>query len=164
MNDETPIKLFTRNMINELTGQAATNKRLRTNYNVHETLDDIVQKLFVAAGLNSYFRAHRHPGKKEFAIVLRGLFDVILFDDEGRITKRVAVGPGTEIFSIEIATSIWHTWIPREAQSVFFEVKQGPYDPATAVEFAVWAPEEGSAKVNSFCHKLLYAHTGDLMA
>ncbi|MGD0276904.1 MAG: WbuC family cupin fold metalloprotein [Syntrophales bacterium] len=163
MMNKVNMKLFTRDMIDNLILQAAMNKRLRLNHNVHETPDDNIQKLFIAARLTSYFRPHRHPGKKEFAIVLRGLFDVILFDDHGLITQKVSVGTETDVFSLEIPPDVLHTWVPLTDQSVFFEVKQGPYDPATAVQFAYWSPEEGSVEVNSFRSRLLNAKIGELV-
>ena len=83
-------------MVDELIAQAGETQRLRINYNIHESLSDPVQRLFIAAGLSSYFRPHRHLGTSEFAIVIRGLFDVIVFDDEGVVTERISAGPGTD--------------------------------------------------------------------
>lgn len=151
----TPMKLITAAMLDDLAAQAGTSKRLRSNYNVHEQPSDPIQRLFIAACLNSYFRPHRHPGKKEFAIVLRGLFDVITFDDMGRVNQRVSVGPAADIAAMEIPADVWHTWVPLEDRSLFFEVKPGPYDPATVVEFSDWSPAEGTAEVAAFYEKLL---------
>ena len=121
------MKLVTSRMLDELAARAGETKRLRTNYNIHESLSDPVQRLFVAAGLHSYFRPHRHLGKSEFAIVLRGLFDILIFDDSGVVTERTSIGPDTGIIGLEIPADYCHTWIPMAEQSVFFEVKQGPY-------------------------------------
>jgi hypothetical protein len=49
-------------------------------------------------------------------------------------------------------------------ESVFFEVKQGPYDAMTIAEFAAWSPEEGSAQVDAFVARLRHAKVGDLAA
>ncbi len=151
-------------MVDEWIDKAGESLRLRINYNIHELLSDPIQRLFVAAGLNSYFRPHRHHGKSEFAIVLRGQFDILLFDDEGVVTERVSIGPGKEAFALEIPADRCHTWIPMEEKSVFFEVKQGPYDPTTALLFAPWSPEEGSPRVKEFQDRLLTAQTGDRFA
>lgn len=154
------MKRVTERMMDELIARAGETARLRTNYNIHESLSDPVQRLFIAAGLSSYFRPHRHPGKSEFAVVIRGVFDIIIFDDEGVITERVSAGPGRDIFALEIPADVFHTWIPMAEGSVFFEVKQGPYDPTT-LSFATWSPEEGSAGVTEFQAKLLTAQAGD---
>jgi cupin fold WbuC family metalloprotein len=155
------MKLVTSRMVDALIAQAGKTKRLRINYNIHESLSDPVQRLFIAADLSSYFRPHRHPGKSEFAIVIRGLFDVIFFDNDGAVTERITAGPGMDIFAMEIPADQYHTWIPMAEQSVFFEVKEGPYDPTTSLVFAPWSPAEGSPQVEEFQAKLLALHTGD---
>ena len=162
--DTTTMKLITATMLDDLVAQAGANQRLRLNYNIHEQPSDPIQRLFIAARLNSYFRPHRHPGKKEFAIVLRGLFEVITFDDTGRVTQRVSLGPDAGTAGLEIPADVWHTWVPLHDQSVFFEVKPGPYDPATAVQFAAWSPAEGAAEVPDFYAKLLAVHVGEKMS
>jgi cupin fold WbuC family metalloprotein len=161
MMDAKPMKLITAAMLDDLAAQAGANERLRRNYNVHERPADPIQRLFIAARLNSYFRPHRHPGKQEFAIVLRGRFDVITFDDAGQVLQRVSIGPDTEIAGLEIPADVWHTWVPMVDRSVFFEVKPGPYDPATVVEFAGWSPAEGTTEVPDFYHKLFAVRAGE---
>lgn len=158
------MKLITSRMVEELIATAGDTKRLRTNYNIHESSSDPVQRLFIAAGLSSYFRPHRHPEKSEFAIVIRGLFDVLVLDNAGVVTERISAGPDKDVVAFEIPAGVYHTWIPRANQSVFFEVKQGPYDPATALLFAPWSPEEGSAQVKEYQEKLLNACVGDRVA
>jgi hypothetical protein len=46
--------------------------------------------------------------------------------------------------------------------AAFLEVKQGPYDPATASEFATWAPAEGDAGAAAFLEWLRKAQPGDI--
>ena len=158
------MKLITNRMIDELITKAEEVQRLRTNYNLHESLSDPVQRLFIATGLSTYFRPHRHLGKTEFAIIIRGLYDVLVFDDEGGVTGRISLGADADTFALEIPSDVCHTWIPMAEQSVFFEVKQGPYDPEKSLLFAPWAPEEGSAEVQEFQAKLLTAGIGDRVA
>lgn len=155
------MKLVTKRLLNELVDKAGMTERLRTNYNIHESLSDPVQRLFIAACRTSYFRPHRHPGKSEFALIIRGLFDVLLFDGGGTLTERIAAGPETDILALEIPADIYHTWIPKAEHSVFFEVKQGPYDGATSLDFAPWSPPEGSARVKDFQAKLTALNVGE---
>jgi cupin fold WbuC family metalloprotein len=158
------MKLITSELIDGLIARAGTNARQRTNHNVHEALSDPVQRLFVASRLDSYFRPHRHPEKWEFALVIRGLFDVMVFDDAGRVTERVSIGPDVDVIGFELPNNRWHSWVPIVDESVFFEVKQGPYDALTIAEFAAWSPEEGSQRVEEFVARLRKAKAGDLMA
>jgi len=164
LNGAGTVKLITSRMIDGLIETAEKSQRLRINYNIHESLSDPVQRLFIATGLSTYFRPHRHLGKTEFAIIIRGLYDVLVFDDDGIVTGRISLGADTDTFALEIPPGVCHTWIPMAEQSVFFEVKQGPYDPEKSVQFAPWAPQEGSSLVKEFQAKLLTAGIGDRVA
>jgi len=156
------MKLITSDLIDELIVQAGANARHRTHRNVHESLSDPVQRLFVASRLQSYFRPHRHPDKWEFALVIRGLFDVMVFNDAGRIIERVSLGPDADAIGFEIPENTWHSWVTMADGSVFFETKEGPYD-ARISEFASWSPEEGAPHVDEFVSRLRNARVGDLV-
>jgi hypothetical protein len=52
--------------------------------------------------------------------------------------------------------------VPGAGGGAFLEVKEGPYDPATAVEFAAWAPAEGDAGAAGFLRWLRRAQPGDV--
>lgn len=155
------MKVITSGLVDDLIARAGTNARRRINHNVHESPSDPVQRLFVAAKTGSYFRPHRHPMKWEFAVVILGRFDVLLFDDAGRVTGRYSVGPHEDIVGFEIPPDIWHSWVPAADDSVFLEVKQGPYDPQTAAEFAVWSPAEGTSSAGEFAERLRDAEVGN---
>lgn len=91
---------------------------------------------------------------------MRGAFDVITFDERGGITGRQTVGAGTSLLGFELPRATWHTLIAREDGSTFLEIKEGPYDPATAAEFAPWAPAEGDPTSAAFLQQLRSAHDG----
>jgi len=158
------MKLITSDSINELIVRAGANARQRINYNIHESLSDPVQRLFIASGLESYFRPHRHPEKWEFAVIIRGLFDVMVFDDTSRVMERVSIGPGAKVIAFEMPPNTWHSWVTMIDGSVFFETKQGPYKALRAADFAVWSPEEGTPQVGGFVSRLRKAKVGDLVA
>jgi cupin fold WbuC family metalloprotein len=149
--------------LNNLCIKAGRLPRKRTNLNVHEQAADPVQRLFVSADRTSYFRPHRHPHTWEFSIVLKGGFEVLIFDDQGRLAHRIALGPRADTAALELPENTWHTWIPLEDGSLFFECKQGPYDPPATVEFAPWAPEEGAPAVAAFMDRLMDLKTGDCL-
>jgi cupin fold WbuC family metalloprotein len=154
------MKLVTTENLEQMMRDAAKTSRLRTHLNIHEGPADPVQRLFVATRLNSYFRPHRHPQRSEFSIVIRGMYDVLLFDDQGVVTERVTVGPHANVLGFEIPMNTWHTWLPKRDESLFFEVKEGPYDPQTAAEYAPWSPEEGDPQVSRFVNALRKASVG----
>jgi cupin fold WbuC family metalloprotein len=155
------MKLINTTTINELLNRAAASARRRSNYNIHESAQDPIQRYLVAAKRDSYFRPHRHRSTSELAFVLRGRFDLIVFDDAGRVTDRISLGCELETMGFEMPPDVWHSWIPMIDDSIFLEVKEGPYDPASAVEFAEWSPREGDDRVADFLSNMRGLVVGD---
>src|SRR5215831_4437860 len=112
------MKLFSHTLLDELAAKAAASPRLRANHNVHASAEDPVQRYFVAANRDSYFRPHRHRTRSELAIVLRGGFEVITFDASGGIAARYAVGEGTPSIGFETPQGTWHTLIAQNDGAV----------------------------------------------
>ncbi len=155
------MKLIDDRLIAEMVNRAAASPRRRTNHNVHEQADDVVQRLFVAAEPDSYFRPHRHNDKPEFALVVRGAFDVLVFDEQGVVSQRFTVGPNESTLGFETPPATFHTLIAKSTGSILFEAKRGPYNPQTAAEFAPWSPAEGSADAPSFFNRLQTVKVGE---
>ncbi|MBV8497356.1 MAG: WbuC family cupin fold metalloprotein, partial [Gammaproteobacteria bacterium] len=141
------MKLLPRSLLDELAARAAASPRARAHYNIHESAGDPVQRFLVVAERDSYFRPHRHAGKSELALLLRGRVDVLVFDADGRLRARHEVGEGTGALAYETPENTWHTLLPGPGGCAFLEIKQGPYDAATSSEYAPWAPAEGDPAV-----------------
>jgi cupin fold WbuC family metalloprotein len=144
------MKLFSQNLLDELASRASASPRRRAHHPIHADDTDRVQRFFVAANRDSYFRPHRHLVRSELTLVVRGAFTVLEFDAEGLVTQRHEVGAGSEAVGYELPPATWHTVLVQTDGSAFLEVKEGPYDPATAAEQATWAPPEGHASVAAF--------------
>jgi cupin fold WbuC family metalloprotein len=155
------MKLFSNAFIEELAAQAAASPRGRAHHNVHASPDDLVQRFFVVANRQSYFRPHRHQTKSELALVLRGTFDIVIFDDSGRVLGRYIAGEHGDNLGYETPRGTWHTLIARADGAAFLEIKEGPYDPLNAAQFAFWAPPEGAAEVPQFLEWLRSAKPGE---
>jgi cupin fold WbuC family metalloprotein len=156
------MRLFEDKLIDELAAKAATSPRRRAHFNIHGSATDAVQRFLVAAQSDSYFRPHLHRTNAELAIVLRGRVELVTFDEAGHVLDRQVIGEGTGRFAYEMPGGTWHTLIALSDPVAFLEVKQGPYDPATAANFAAWAPAEGEASVPRFQQWLLEAGPGSL--
>ncbi len=154
------MRVLERSILDELAVQAAASPRGRAHYNIHAGASDVVQRFIVVANRESYFRPHRHRTRAELACVLRGSFDVVTFDDGGQVVSRDVAGEGAAGMAYEMPPATWHTLLARVDGSAFLEVKQGPYDPATASEFASWAPAEGTPPVRDFLKWLQAAQPG----
>lgn len=155
------MKIFTTTLLDELAAKAAAAPRGRAHHNIHASPEDPLQRFIVVAERRTYFRPHRHHSRAELATLLRGGFDVLTFDDAGVVTARQSVGAGTGQVAFEMPPMTWHTLLARSDGSAFLETKQGPYDPATAAEFALWAPPEGDAGVPAYLEWLRAARPGD---
>jgi cupin fold WbuC family metalloprotein len=156
------MKLFADKVIDDLIAQAAASPRGRAHFNIHTTAADPIQRFLVATQRDTYFRPHKHLTKGELAVVLRGQFDLLTFDDEGRVESRHSLGEGTGQFAYEAPPGTWHSLVALKDGSAFLEVKQGPYDPAVAVDFAPWAPAEGAESLGRYRQWLRTAKPGSL--
>lgn len=155
------MKLISASLLDELAAAAAASPRGRTHYNLHGSAADPVQRYLVVANRGSYFRPHRHTTRAELALVVRGELDLLVFDDARRISARYAFGAGAGNIAYENGPGIWHTVVVQADATTFLEVKQGPYDPATASEFAAWAPAEDDRDVARFLEWARHAAPGD---
>ena len=156
------MRLFEDKLLDELATKAAASPRRRAHFNIHGAATDAVQRFLVVAQDDSYFRPHLHRTNSELAVVLRGRLEVVTFDDAGRVLTRQEIGEGTGRFAYETPNQTWHTLFAVSAPAAFLEVKQGPYDPATAADFAPWAPAEGEGSVPRFQQWLREARAGSL--
>ena len=156
------MRLFEDSLILDLAAKAAASPRRRAHFNIHGSATDLVQRFVVVAEADSYFRPHLHRTNSELATVLKGRLDLLTFDDTGHVLARYGIGEGTGQFAYETPLGTWHTLVPVNGPIAFLEVKQGPYDPATAAEFAAWAPREGDESVARFQRWLRDAPVGGL--
>ena len=154
------MKLFPRTLLDELTVRAAASPRLRAHLNIHGSAADPVQRFFIAAQRASYFRPHRHLTRSELAVVIRGHFDLLTFDDQGTVMERFAIGADQANIGYETPRATWHTLLAAADGAAFLEVKEGPYDPVSAAEFAPWSPVEGHESCPAFLVWLRQAQPG----
>jgi len=125
---------------------ARSRERLRMNYNIHPKLSDPVQRLFNAMQPLSYVQPHRHIGSDawEVFVLVQGEGVALTFDEDGVVTHRAHLCvDGARM--VEIPTSTYHTVLALAEDTLFFEIKRGPYDPNKAKDFASWAPMENEA-------------------
>ena len=152
-----PVKLLTQGMLAELRERAHASPRLRTNYNFHPALEDNPHRFLNVMCRGTFITPHRHlePPKSEAFLVLSGSIAFVIFDDEGRVEQITILGPEGEALGIDIAPGVWHTLVVLSEDAACYEVKPGPYTPASDKEFAGWAPREGRPECAAFLAGLL---------
>ena len=164
------LQLITKDLINRVVAQAQQSARRRMNYNFHSGDDDNPHRFLNVFLYGSYVRPHRHraPPKSESFLVLDGHMVAFIFDDHGAVACAHILGgepfPGpapsrvkdaTVARGIELDPGVWHCVTALSPVAVCYEVKPGPWDPATDKEFAPWAPAEGSAEAAEYMARLL---------
>jgi cupin fold WbuC family metalloprotein len=122
----------------------------------HKSAADPLHRMFNAMQPWSYVRPHRHfdPPKAESVIVLQGRIGYILFDRRGGIEAYYETTADSPQFGIDTEPGVYHTFFALAEDTLLFEVKPGPYDPASDKDFAEWAPEEGSGDAVDYLGKL----------
>jgi len=164
------VQLITEELLASLVEQARQSARRRKNYNFHTGDNDNPHRFLNAFLAGSYVRPHRHlaPPKAEAFLVLTGHMAAFLFDHEGNVTSAHLLGEGpysgtipwriadkTVARGIDLQPGVWHCVLPLTPVAVCYEVKPGPWNPATDKDFAPWAPEEGSAAARPYLADLL---------
>jgi cupin fold WbuC family metalloprotein len=122
----------------------------------HKTHEALLHRMLNAMQPGTYLQPHRHdePPKEEVFLVLRGAIDLVVFDDEGAISDVVALSAESDAFGVDLAAGRYHSFLVREPDTILYEVKLGPFTPASAKSFASWAPEENTAGVSAYVEAL----------
>lgn len=154
------MKIFDAQYLDNLTGKAKVNLRLRQHLNVHQSYQDASQRLFNAIQPGSYIRPHRHASdpRDDLLIAIRGVMAMVTFDDQGAVTKVLRFGTdrhGHEMaVGVEVSPSTWHTAIALGPCCVLLEVKAGPFNPDKTKNLVPWAPEEGCDDATAYLGRL----------
>jgi cupin fold WbuC family metalloprotein len=146
-----------KSLIDAVIARASASSRKRSNHNFHQYAGDTLHRMLNVLNTNTYVRPHKHddPDKREAFILLEGKVAIVEFDNFGTPTDTILLDRKTNTYGCEIAPKTWHMVICLEENSVVYEVKDGPYDPANDKIFAPWSPEEGSDESIDYVTKLL---------
>lgn len=121
--------LITEELLNSISQQAKESERLRKNFNLHESLDSQVQRLFNAMEPGTVVPIQRHPDAAETIILIRGSLKACLYDDNKNIIEESILDTTKGVYGIHIPAGAWHCVEVLEPDTVIFEVKEGPYAP-----------------------------------
>jgi cupin fold WbuC family metalloprotein len=152
---EPQVQLLNSQLFESLIERARQSPRLRTNHNFHSTMEENPHRFLNVMVRGTYIAPHRHttPPKPEAFVVLSGAIAFFTFDDTGEITGTYVLDgeqPG-----IDVPAGVWHTLAVLSPEAVCYEVKPGPYTPATDKDFAPWAPREGEPGTAAYLERLL---------
>lgn len=147
-----------RKLIATKSREAAANPRRREVLVLHRDDQDPLQRMLNALQPGSYIRPHRHrrPPKAEPLVLLAGAAGFVVFEDDGTpsIENSILLHPHEGALVVDQREGAWHTFFALHPDTVLFEVKPGPFDPAAEKEFASWAPEEGAPEAAAYLESL----------
>jgi len=72
--------------------RARRNKRKRMRLCAHKDIDDKLHEMLIVHSKGTYVRPHKHLNKSESFHLIKGLVDVIVFDDEGDMIEVIRMG------------------------------------------------------------------------
>ena len=121
--------ILTSAILDETTEKAVTTPRLRMNYNIHDSFEDSVQRMFNALEPGTVVPIARHPYSNETLIMLRGKLRVLIYNDKKNVIEDVIIAPNTDNIGYHIPKGTWHTVQSLEHGTVCFETREGPYEP-----------------------------------
>lgn len=150
-------------LFESILNQAKHSPRKRSHFNFHKELSDPVQRVCIGLLKGTYVRPHYHPqqNKWEMLLAVSGCVGVLIFNDQGFVVQRYELAPQQPLHGIELQPDTWHTVFPVTSEAVILEVKEGPYLPTAAENFAAWSPEEGSSAAAEFLDWAESARVGD---
>jgi len=141
-------------LLDEVSAKARLSSRLRMNYNFHPKLDDPVQRLLNALEPWTYIRPHKHEGKEESFVLLRGSVLAVEFNDDGTIHDHIVLNASTGRLGIEFPENSYHMITALEPGSVVYEIKEGPFIQHSEGSSAPWSPSEGSPDGKQFLDEI----------
>ena len=120
--------LLNDSILDSLLSEASSSPRLRMNMDLRNSPEDMSQRMLNALEVGTRMPVHRHRSTSETQLLLRGVLDVMYYDDSGRETQRFRLDPLNGSYGLNIPAGQWHSLEVIEP-SVIFEAKDGPYVP-----------------------------------
>jgi len=136
--------------LDDLKQRAQMSPRGRFRLCLHHDTSAAVQEMIIVCRRGTYVRPHRHPpGNTESYHVIEGEMTVYLFDDDGKVTRRIEMGQvgSGKSFLYRIACDVWHLPVPTSDVVVYHEVYSGPFDKEVDVCYASWSPDDSDPQV-----------------
>jgi cupin fold WbuC family metalloprotein len=128
-------------MIEFLKAAALRTPSRRARLCAHPSPGAAQHDMLIVSHRDTYVAPHRHFVKSESMLVIEGLAEAIIFDDAGRVTQYVSMGPATSArsFFYRMPERTFHSLSIETEMLVFVESTKGPFRPEDS-ENASWAP------------------------
>jgi len=152
----TAVSVLDQDMLGNLVKHSRLSPRRRMVQLLHTCPEENPQRMLNSLQPDSYIAPHRHlhPPKTETILLLQGRLCVIIYSDAGKTEAVHTLDPSGECFGIDIAPGLYHTFVALAPDTVFLEIKPGPYVAADDKDYAAWAPPEESQDAAGYLAQL----------
>ena len=121
--------LLREEILDIVTKGAQESPRLRMNYNLHESFEDSVQRMFNALEPGTDVPIARHQTCNETLILMRGKLRINIYNDHKEIIETCVIDKELGNIGYHIEKGKWHNVESLESGTVLFETREGPYAP-----------------------------------
>lgn len=150
VNDNHMLKID-REYVAYLKRLAQKDKTRKCTMCLHNDVRTGVHEMINVYPKGTYVRPHSHPFKTETKIIIEGMLQVIIFNENGKIVDKFVMEKDG-IFTFRLDKGIIHTNIPL-TDVVFHEVVEGPYTGKDDSVFPQWALEEEVSDIQQLENK-----------
>jgi len=146
---DNPCVTFGEQDVDWLVAAARQNDKQRARLCAHPDTADPVHEMLICLLGGCYIRPHAHR-TAESAHAIRGVCDVLLFDQSGRVENVLRLdadsidSPDSKQF-LRLPPRTFHAQLIRSPYFVFHETTCGPFDPADTI-FPDWWPDDHSPR------------------
>lgn len=116
-------------LLDDLSVEAKSNPRLRKNYDLRNSENDLSQRMLNAIEPGTMMPIHRHPKTSTTVIIIRGKMRQNFYDDNGTLTESVILDADGDTRAIQIEQCRWHNLESLQSGTVIFEAKEGVWEP-----------------------------------
>lgn len=116
-------------LLDNLTAKAKANPRLRQNYDLRNSENDLSQRMLNAIEPGTVMPIHRHPNTSTTVIIIRGKMRQNFYDDNSTLTESVTLDAEGATRAVQIEKSRWHNLESLESGTILFEAKDGVWEP-----------------------------------
>lgn len=121
--------IIDKQLLDNLSAQAKANPRLRQNFDLRNSENDLSQRMLNAIEPGTIMPIHRHPSTSTTVIIIRGKMRQNFYDDKGTITESVILDAERDTRVVQIEQGRWHNLESLVSGTIIFEAKDGAWEP-----------------------------------
>lgn len=128
ITNDAEVFVLHENAIDELKVIALSHPFLRARVCLHESLENKVHEMIIAAHKDGNMPPHKHPvNKPESYHMIEGKLQISIFNNDGSLKDSIILSSDKHPKIYRITGGVWHQPIPLTDWAVYHEVATGPF-------------------------------------